>query len=66
VVRSVLVPDRFYITTGNSVISYQSLRRELYGHHFRQKKTNHLRLTMQVTMVPYFFSSIFISGNEAI
>lgn len=73
VVWSVLVPDRFYITTGNSVISYQPLRREFIalpkfkcGHHFRQKKKNHKSLTIQVTWVPYFFSRIFISGNEGI
>lgn len=70
VVWSVLIPDRFYITAGISVISYQHLRWEFIalpkckcGHHFRQKKkkTGHLNLAINVTWLLYFFSRIFVS-----
>lgn len=66
-----LVPDRFYITTGSSVISNQPLRREFmaltkfkHGYDFRQKKRNHLSLAIQMTQMPFLPGYIFLEMRE--
>lgn len=66
-----LVPDRFYITTGSSVISNQPLRREFsaltkfkHGYDFRQKKRNYLSLAIEVAQMPSLPGYLFLEMRE--